>query len=45
MMYLMVDNGDNMEAIYKSDNIDDMNVYQNKAIALWGADNVMVTTK
>jgi|TARA_B110000967_G_scaffold208484_1_gene260881 hypothetical protein len=43
MLYLKVDNGDKMELIFKSDDKSEMNHYENKAIALWGVDNVMVT--
>ncbi len=43
MLYLKVDNGDKMELIFKSDDKSEMNKYENKAIALWGVDNVMVT--
>ena len=43
MLYLKVDNGDKMELIFKSDDKSEMNHYENKAIALWGIDNVMVT--
>ena len=43
MLYLKVDNGDKMELIFKSYDKSEMNKYENKAIALWGVDNVMVT--
>jgi len=43
MLYLKVDNGEKMELIFKSDDQEEMNKYENKAIALWGRDNVMVT--
>jgi hypothetical protein len=45
MLYLKVDNGDSIETIFKTSNKSEMNKYHNRAIQLWGVDNVMVTNK